>query len=529
MSNRIRIQRRLSGGSAGAPSGLKNAELAFNETTKILYYGFSISSGDDAASIIEIGGEGAFVTLGTSQTITGAKVLNGTISGTGIDAYVLAKRLDQFAVPTAAVSLNSQKITNLADPVAATDAANKQYVDSARSGLDVKDSCRVATTANITLSGTQTIDGVAVIAGDRVLVKDQSTASQNGIYVCASGAWSRSTDADTSAEVTSGMYVFVAEGTVNADSGWVLTTDDPITLATTNLAFVQFSGAGQIVAGAGLTKSGNTINAVAGTGIVVNADDIALTGQALALHNLATSGLIARTGAGTVEARTLTAPAAGITVTNGDGISGNPTLVLANDLNALEGLASTGFAVRSATDTWVQRSITVGVSLTVSNGDGVAANPSLNTIQDIRTTASPTFASLGLGGAVAVALGVQLKLSGAFTADASATTTSLEHIGSTLTTAGTSKALVGLQVQPAFTVNHTSNSVFGIWIPDAVVSGSQVPDLKVGLRITAQTGGTTNYAISADGTSIFGSIIVDNLTVNVGGTLTGVTIDCGTF
>lgn len=106
---------------------------------------------------------------------------------------------------------------------------------------DVKDSVRAATTANITLSGAQTIDGVSVIAGDRVLVKNQSTASQNGIYDCASGAWARSADSDTSAEVTGGMFVFVNEGTVNGDTGWILTTNDPITLASTSLTFAQFS------------------------------------------------------------------------------------------------------------------------------------------------------------------------------------------------------------------------------------------------------------------------------------------------
>jgi phage-related tail fiber protein len=102
---------------------------------------------------------------------------------------------------------------------------------------------RAATTANITLSGTQTIDGVAVIAGDRVLVKDQTTASQNGIYVCAAGAWSRATDADGNSEVVTGLSVRVTEGTVNAKKGYFLSTTGAITVGTTALTFEGFSAA----------------------------------------------------------------------------------------------------------------------------------------------------------------------------------------------------------------------------------------------------------------------------------------------
>ena len=113
---------------------------------------------------------------------------------------------------------------------------------------------------------------------------------------------------------------------MNADVGFLCTVDTGGTLGTTAITFVQFNGAGQIVAGNGLTKTGNTIDVGAGTGIAVAADSIALTGQALALHNLATNGIIARTAAGTVAARTLTAGSTKVAVTNGDGVAGNPTV-----------------------------------------------------------------------------------------------------------------------------------------------------------------------------------------------------------
>jgi len=216
---------------------------------------------------------------------------------------VQAYRLDQFANPTASVSLNSQNITNLADPVNAQDAATKAYVDASRSGLDPKQSVRAATTANSTLSGEQTIDGVNVVAGDRVLVKNQSTGSQNGIYVVAVGAWSRSSDADSNAEVTPGLFTFVEEGTVNDNSGWVLAANQTITLGTTSLSFVQFSGAGQITAGDGMTKNGNQFDVVsANTGrIVVNADsiDLATTSVTPGTYRSVTIDAYGRTTGGT--------------------------------------------------------------------------------------------------------------------------------------------------------------------------------------------------------------------------------------
>ena len=152
-----------------------------------------------------------------------------------------------------------------------TSLVTKEYVDAVKVGLDFKDSVRVASTANVTISGPgAAIDGITLSSGDRVLLKNQSTASQNGIYVFngAASALTRATDADSSTEVTAGMFVFVEEGTVNADQGFVLTTDGTITVGSTSLSFTQFSGAGQIVAGDAMTKTGNQLD--------VNDDNITL-------------------------------------------------------------------------------------------------------------------------------------------------------------------------------------------------------------------------------------------------------------
>jgi hypothetical protein len=210
-------------------------------------------------------------TIGTGK-VTSTHILDGTIQVGDLSATSV--RLDTIAAPTSgSVSMNGGRITLMADPQAAMDAANKNYVDNLAQGLDTKVSVRVATTANITLSGTQTIDGIAVVATDRVLVKDQSTASGNGIYVVAAGAWTRATDMDAWAEVP-GAFTFVEQGTTQADTGWVSTADQGGTLGTTAITWTQFSGAGQIVAGAGLTKTGNTLDVGAGAGITVNADSI---------------------------------------------------------------------------------------------------------------------------------------------------------------------------------------------------------------------------------------------------------------
>lgn len=160
------------------------------------------------------------------------------------------------------LDLSNQRIQNLADPSGNTDAATKQYVDNVANGLVQKAAVRVASTTNLTLSGTQTIDGVAVVAGDRVLAKDQSTGANNGVYVVAAGAWSRAADADSSAEVQPGFTTFVSEGTVNGNKSFTLTTDAPITLGTTALTFTQSSGTGTTYTadGTSLTLTGTTFS-----------------------------------------------------------------------------------------------------------------------------------------------------------------------------------------------------------------------------------------------------------------------------
>lgn len=173
--------------------------------------------------------------------------------------------------------LNNQRLINLADPTGNTDGATKQYVDALTRGLDWKASVRVAPTANVAVASAliagAVFDGVTLATGDRILLMNQTAGAENGIYTAvASGAAPRAVDANTSALVTSGMAATVTEGTVNGDKVFIVTTNDPLTLGTTALAFTQLGGATgtTYTAGGGLSLTGSTFAVIAGNGIIAD-------------------------------------------------------------------------------------------------------------------------------------------------------------------------------------------------------------------------------------------------------------------
>lgn len=278
-------------------------------------------------------------------------------------------------------TLTSGTITLFQDPVNPMDAATKQYVDASRAGLDAKDSVRALANTNIaTLSAPQTVDGVSLIAGNRVLLTAQTAANQNGVWVVNAGDWTRPTDFVTG-KVSAGAFCFVEEGTTNADTGWVLTTNGAVTVDTTTLAFAQYSSSGSITAGNGLTKTGNSLAVNFSTRIVNNGGNLDLQAA------VATPGTYTKLTVDTYGRVT-----GGATAAPAD-VGAQPANA---SLTALAALAGTGFVVQTGANTFAERSLTsAGGRLTVSNaGTGVAGNVDLDLPAGVNASGAGTYSSV---------------------------------------------------------------------------------------------------------------------------------------
>jgi hypothetical protein len=280
--------------------------LVYNTTTDTIkvYTGSAFVSLPH--TIVSGGGAGIAEALSVSEsngTVTLTLNVADTDSAGLLPAAMWNMLTDATSDATASklVKRDASGNAKVATPTDSAHIATKGYVDSARQGLDVKQSVRVASTANVAIStgleAGDTIDGVTLVAGDRVLLKNQTTTSENGIYVAvASGAASRSSDANGTAdtgELKSGTFAFVEEGTVNFDSGFVVSTDGTITVGTTGITWTQFSGAGSFEAGDGLSKSGTQVNVnVTSNRTAITADAIDISANYVGQSSITTLGTI---------------------------------------------------------------------------------------------------------------------------------------------------------------------------------------------------------------------------------------------
>ena len=298
-----------SNGSFSAASGTFTGNIVIGNGA---YIG---STSDTDAIQIEADGDVVLsqaLAVSGSHTVTGTTTMNGAVNIGNASADAVAIAGTATFTPSAdfdggftvassqTIDMGGNQVTNVADPTQAQNAATKAYVDAVKTGLNVKDSVKLGTTAALAAStyangssgvgatltananGALSIDSVAVSTSDRVLIKDQADAAQNGIYTVtntggagAAFVLTRATDADTGAEMPGGTFTFITQGTNNADNGFTFTHNGTPTMGTTDLTVAQFSGAGNIDAGDGLTKSGNTLAVqVDDSSIEINSDTL---------------------------------------------------------------------------------------------------------------------------------------------------------------------------------------------------------------------------------------------------------------
>ena len=440
-------------------------------------------------------GQGQPFTVPITGAQSGLQITNSTLDSSPIGA--------NSPSTGAFTSITTSTGTITTSPVNSTDIVNKYYVDSVAQGLNPKASCQVATTANITLSGLQAIDGYTTLASDRVLVKNQTTSSQNGIYLASASAWTRATDMDVWAEVA-GAYTVILNGG-QADTGWVCNASTTGTIGTTAMPWVQFSGSATYYAGTGLTLASNTFS-ITNTGVTaasygsasqtltatVNAQGqlTSLAATSIAIANTQVSGL------GTMS----TQSASSVSITGG-AIDGTPLG------------ATTASTVRGTTITATTQFTGAGTGLTgTATSLNIGGNAATATTASATTTAV-TFNNAGAGG-----------VSGSTFNGATALTVSYNTIGAPSTTGSGASGTwaIGISGNAAtvtngvYTTGSYSNPTWITSISGSIVSGA-VSTATTATNIAGGTAGALAYN-TASGTTTFLALGTTNYVLTAGAT-----------
>jgi len=423
-----------------------------------------------------------------------------TITNSTIDSTTIGATSPSTGVFTNITTTTGQISTT---PSGSTDIANKYYVDTVAQGLGPKAACQVATTANITLSGLQTIDGYTTLAGDRVLVKNQTLSQYNGIYIASASAWTRSTDMDVWSEVP-GAYTVILNGG-QSDTGWVCTATQTGTINVTAMPWVQFSGSAVYTAGTGLTLSSNQFS-ITNTGVTsgsygsssntllatVNAQGqlTSLSATAIAISNSQVSGL------GTMS----TQNANSVAITGG---SINGTTIGGSTASAVTGTTITATSSFSGSGSGL-----TGTASGLSIGGNAATATSATSAGSV--TNSITFNNSGSGSA-----------SGSTFNGASALTVSYNTVGAPSTTGTNASGNWGISItgnagtvtNGVYTTGSYSNpswitSILGSIVSGAVASATTATNVAGGATgsllyqsasstTTSLALGTTNYVLTA--------------------------------